>query len=95
MWQAEGTVSTPLLAAYVLHGKYPVGVVDRGTILDSIIVHGLDPAITSISDIMKPPVVFKDTTLIAEVLNAIIDGGLREVVCQWKVGPRKNSTMRS
>ncbi len=77
--ELEEKISTPILAAYVMEGDKPVGVIDKDTLINAIILQKRNPEDTRARDIMKPPVIFNENTQSLDVLNAIIDKGLLTV----------------
>src|SRR4030042_5309185 len=72
-------IITPILAAYVMEGDKPVGIIDRDTLLEAIAVQNRDLKETRAKDIMKPPVLFNENTPVQDLLNTIIDNGLLTV----------------
>ncbi len=77
--ELEDRVSTPILAAYVMEGDKPVGVIDKDTLIEAIIIQKRDPEETHAREIMKPPVIFNENAQSLDVLNTIIDKGLLTV----------------
>ncbi len=75
----EEKISTPILAAYVMEGDKPVGVIDKDTLIEAIIIQKRNPDETCARDIMKPPVIFNENAQSLDVLNVIIDKGLLTV----------------
>ncbi len=75
----EEKISTPILAAYVMEGDKPVGVIDKDTLIEAIIIQKRNPDETRARDIMKPPIIFNENAQSLDVLNNIIDRGLLTV----------------
>ncbi len=77
--ELEEKITTPILAAYVMEGEKPIGVIDKDTLIEAIILQKRSPEETHAKDIMKPPVMFNENAQSQDVLNAIIDRGLMTV----------------
>ena len=76
---SSDTMYTPVLAAYVMEGEKPIGIVYREDIIEEIILSGKDPKKTLSKDIMKPPITISINEDVREALNLIIDKGFMTI----------------
>ncbi len=72
---SEGSICTPILAAYVIEDGKPLGVIYEETIIEEIILKGKDPKELQAKDIMKEPICCNYNQEIRDVLNIIIEQG--------------------
>lgn len=69
----------PILAAYVIEGDKPIGVIYKDDIINQIILKNRDPKVLLAGDIMKPPICCNFNQEIRDVVNLIIDKGVLTV----------------
>ncbi|MFX0098038.1 MAG: CBS domain-containing protein [Candidatus Hodarchaeota archaeon] len=74
--ESDEMLCTPILAAYVLEGKKPVGVIYKKDIIKSIIIDGKDPKKTTASQVMNEPICLSVNDGIEDAVNVILDKGL-------------------
>ena len=75
----QDVIHHPILAAYVIEGEKPIGVIYKDDIINKIILKDRDPQILIAGDIMKPPICCNLNQEVRDVVNLIIDRGLLTV----------------
>nr|MDO8088057.1 CBS domain-containing protein [Candidatus Sigynarchaeum springense] len=72
----EGEMCTPILAAYVMEGAKPVGVIHTDDLIRATIVERKDPGKTRARDVMEKPACISETHEVKEAINLLLDEGL-------------------
>ncbi len=72
----EGEMCTPILAAYVMAGSKPVGVIHTDDLIRATIVERKDPGKTRAKDVMEKPACISETHEVKEAINLLLDKGL-------------------
>ncbi|MBN2153896.1 MAG: CBS domain-containing protein [Candidatus Lokiarchaeota archaeon] len=67
---------TPILAAYVMEGAKPIGVIHTDDLIRSVIVGNRDPGTTRAREIMEKPACISETHEVREAINLLLDKGL-------------------
>nr|MDO8108956.1 CBS domain-containing protein [Candidatus Sigynarchaeota archaeon] len=75
----ESGMNTMILAAYVMEGNKPIGVIDRDDLLLASIIQRKDPERTTAKDVMDKPVCISVNSDVQDVVNLILDKGLISV----------------
>lgn len=70
---------TLILAAYVMDGNKPVGVIDREDVIKASIIERKDPVVTQARDVMEIPVCVTIYSDVRDVVNLILNRGLMTV----------------
>ncbi len=72
----EGEMCTPILAAYVMDGSKPVGVIHTYDLIQATIVEQKDPGTTRAKEIMEKPACISETHEVKEAINILLDKGI-------------------
>ena len=74
--ESEDLICIPVLAAYIIEGGKPLGVIYEEDIINKIIIEGNDANTLKAKDIMKAPICCSIHQEVREAINQIIDNGL-------------------
>jgi len=72
-------ICTPILAAYVMNGAKPIGVIHTDDLIRATIVEQKNPKTTRAKEVMEKPVCISETHEVKEVINLLLDKGLMTV----------------
>jgi CBS domain-containing protein len=69
-------ICTPILAAYVMEGAKPIGVIHTDDLIRAAIVEKKNPGTTRAKDVMEKPACISETHEVKEAINLLLDKGL-------------------